>query len=161
MGVSGGWLSDTRSFVTPYDLFHGGIPGGDDCPPAGVPGGCGHLTVGSTRVWETVHGGNASLGSGDWYVTNNPTTQNMTKQTLGTRSFINSVKYSPKYQSVAMVGTNDANAWIGFNLVPGPRHRPAGLLTGIAFCGNQGIVPLRPCAQALLSIPRWRLPTCL
>ena len=37
-----------RSFIMPYDLFHGGIPGGDDCPPAGVPGGCGHLVVGTT-----------------------------------------------------------------------------------------------------------------
>ena len=41
--VTGGWSGDTRSFVMPYDLFHGGVPGGDDCPPAGVPGGCGHL----------------------------------------------------------------------------------------------------------------------
>ena len=60
-----------------------------------------------TRVWETIHGGNASFSSADWYVTNNPTTQNMTKQSLGNRSFINQVKYSPKYQSVAIVGTND------------------------------------------------------
>ena len=59
------------------------------------------------------------MNSADWYVTNNPTTQNMTKQTLGNRSFINQVKYSPKYQSVAMVGTNDANVWIGFNLGTG------------------------------------------
>ena len=139
-GVSGGWLSDTRSFVTPYDLFHGGIPGGDDCPPAGVPGGCGHLVVGSTRVWETVHGGNASLGSGDWYVTNNPTTQNMTKQTLGTRSFINQVKYSPKYQTVAMVGTNDANLWIGFNLGTGTQAQAV----WVDVTGSNTVVPLRP-----------------
>src|SRR5437667_659692 len=139
-GVSGGWLSDTRSFVTPYDLFHGGIPGGDDCPPAGVPGGCGHLNVGTTRVWETIHGGNASLGSADWYVTNNPTTQNMTKQTLGGRSFINSVKYSPKYQSVAMVGTNDANAWIGFNLGTGTQAQA----NWVDVTGNNTVLPLRP-----------------
>jgi len=140
VGVSGGWLSDIRSFVTPYDLFHGGVPGGDDCPPAGVPGGCGHLVVGSTRVWETVHGGNASLGSGDWYVTNNPTTQNMTKQTLGNRSFINQVKYSPKYQSVAMVGTNDANVWIGFNLGTGTQAQA----NWVDVTGNNTILPSRP-----------------
>ena len=140
VGVSGGWLSDTRSFVTPYDLFHGGIPGGDDCPPAGVPGGCGHLVVGTTRVWETIHGGNASLGSGDWYVTNNPITQNMTKQTLGTRSFINQVKYSPKYQSVAMVGTNDANVWIGFNLGTGTQSQA----NWIDVTGNNTVLPNRP-----------------
>src|SRR6266481_5060933 len=139
-GVSGGWLSDTRSFTMPYDLFHGGIPGGDDCPPAGVPGGCGHLVVGSTRVWETIHGGNASLGNGDWYVTNNPTTQNMTKQTLGNRSFINQVKYSPKFQSVAMVGTNDANVWIGFNLGTGTQAQA----NWVSITGNNTVLPNRP-----------------
>src|SRR5881275_1892810 len=117
--VAGSWFGDTRSFVMPYDLFHGGVPGGDDCPPAGVPGGCGHLIAATTRVFETIHGGNASMGSADWYITNTPTTQNMTKQTLGNRSFINQVKYSPKYASVAMVGTNDSNVWIGFNLGTG------------------------------------------
>src|SRR5213596_2262917 len=138
--VRGGWSGDTQSFVTPYDLFHGGIPGGDDCPPAGVPGGCGHLNVGTTRVWETIHGGNASLGSADWYVTNNPTTQNMTKQTLGNRSFINQVKYSPKYQSVAMVGTNDANVWIGFNLGTGV----ASQANWVNVTGSNAVVPNRP-----------------
>jgi hypothetical protein len=142
VGVSGGWLSDTRSFVTPYDLFHGapGIPGGDDCPPAGVPGGCGNLVVGSTRVWETIHGGNASLTSADWYVTNNPTTQNMTKQTLGNRSYINQVKYSPKYSSVAIAGTNDANVWIGFNLGTGTQAQA----NWVDVTENNTILPLRP-----------------
>src|SRR5204863_315379 len=108
VGVSGGWLSDTRSFVTPYDLFHGGILGGDDCPLPGVPGGCGHLAVGSTRVWETVHGGNASLGSGDWYVTNNPTTQNMTKQTLGNLPDIpvDSIIVNPNNAQQVFAGTD-------------------------------------------------------
>ena len=138
--VAGSWFGDTRSFVMPYDLFHGGIPGGDDCPAAGVPGGCGHLIAGTTRVWETISGGNASLSSADWYVTNNPTTQNMTKQTLGNRSFINQVKYSPKYHSVAMVGTNDANVWIGFNLGTGTQSQA----TWIDVTGNNSVVPLRP-----------------
>jgi hypothetical protein len=138
--VSGSWFGDTRSFILPYDLFHGGIAGGDDCPPAGVPGGCGHLVAGTTRVWETIHGGNASFSSSDWYVTNNPTTQNMTKQTLGNRSFINGVKYSPKYQTVAMVGTNDANVWIGFNLGTGTQAQA----NWVNVTGNNTVVPLRP-----------------
>ena len=144
--VSGGWSSDTQSFVLPYDLFHGGIPGGDDCPAAGVPGGCGHLIAGTTRVWETINGGNATFGSGDWYITNNPSTQNMTKQSLGNRSYINQLKYSPKYQSVAIVGTNDANVWIGFNLGTGTASQANWVcLTGdCTSTGNQGIVPLRP-----------------
>jgi hypothetical protein len=92
------------------------IPGGDDCPPASsspTPG-CGHLIAGTTRVWETVAGGNATFSSSDWYVTNRPLCQNM--------GLINQVKYSPKYQSVAIVGTNDGKVWIGFNLGTG---RPA------------------------------------
>jgi hypothetical protein len=138
--VSGSWFSDTRSFILPYDLFHGGIPGGDDCPAAGVPGGCGHLVAGTTRVWETINGGNASFSSADWYVTNNPTTQDMTKQTLGNRSFINQVKYSPKFQSVAIVGTNDANAWIGFNLGTGTQAQA----NWVNVTDNNTVLPNRP-----------------
>jgi hypothetical protein len=97
-------------------------------------------------VWETIHGGNASFGTADWYVTNNPATQNMTKQSLGNRSYINQLKYSPKYQSVAIVGTNDANVWIGFNLGTGTASQANWVcLTGDCTpAGNQGIVPLRP-----------------
>jgi hypothetical protein len=138
--VSGDWSTDTQSFILPYDLFHGGIPGGDDCDPAGVPGGCGHLVAGTTRVWETIHGGNASFSTSDWYVTNNPATQNMTKQTLGNRSFINQVKYSPKYQTVAIVGTNDGNAWIGFNLGTGT----ASQANWVDVTGNNAVLPNRP-----------------
>ena len=71
-------------------MFHGGIPGGDDCPAAGATSGCGHLIAGPTRVWETISGAAATVPTSAWYVTNNPTTQNMTKQTLGNRSFIES-----------------------------------------------------------------------
>src|SRR5262249_16612562 len=109
----GAWTGDTQSFILPFDLFHGGIAGGDDCDAAGVATGCGHLIAGTTRVWETINGAG---GANTWVVTNNPTTQNLTKQSLGNRSFINQVKYSPKYQGVAIVGTNDGNVWIGSNL---------------------------------------------
>src|SRR5215211_7790953 len=139
-GGGGGWSGDTRSFVLPYDLFHGGIPGGDDCPVAGVPGGCGHLIAGTTRVWETILGGSSSFAGSNWYITNNPTTQNMTKQTLGNRSYINQVKYSPKYHSVAMAGTNDANVWIGFNLGTGTQSQA----NWVDVTGNNTTVPLRP-----------------
>jgi hypothetical protein len=86
------------------------------------------------------------MNSASWYITNTPTTQNMTKQTLGNRSYINQVKYSPKYSSVAMLGTNDANVWIGFNLGTGTVSQANWVcLTGdCTSAGNQGIVPLRP-----------------
>src|SRR4029079_10034863 len=71
----GGWANDTQSFILPYDLFHGGIPGGDDCPPAAAAGGCGHLIAGTTRVWETITANSANSGGAvTWIVTNNPST---------------------------------------------------------------------------------------
>ena len=124
--VRGSWTGDTQSFILPFDLFHGGIPGGDDCAPAGVPGGCGHLIAGTTRVWETIAGGNATMYAASWYVTNNPTTQNMTKQTLGNRSFINQIKYSPKYQSVAMSAPTTATSGSDSTSAPARRRRRTG-----------------------------------
>jgi hypothetical protein len=141
-----GWTGDTQSFILPWDIFHGGIPGGDDCPAAGVPGGCGHLLAGTTRVWETIRGTDASGVNSTWYLTNNPTTQNMTKQSLGNRSFINQLKYSPKFQSVAMVGTNDGNAWIGFNLGTGT----ASQANWVNVTGNNTILPNRPVLNVAL-----------
>jgi hypothetical protein len=136
----GSWTGDTQSFILPINMFHGGIPGGDDCDPAGPLTGCGHLIAGTTRVWETIRGAEASVPTSAWYVTNNPTTQNMTKQSLGNRSVINQVKYSPKYQSVAIVGTNDANVWIGFNLGTGTQAQA----NWVDVTGSNIVLPLRP-----------------
>ncbi|HEV7242671.1 MAG TPA: hypothetical protein VGQ36_25810 [Thermoanaerobaculia bacterium] len=137
----GGWSGDTQSFILPFDLFHGGIAGGTDCPAAASNGGCGRLVAGTTRVWETITG-NASGTNGTvtWYVTNNPTSQNMTKQTLGNRSFINQVKYSPKTHTVAIVGTNDGNVQIGFNLGTGT----AAQATWVNVTGSNAVLPNRP-----------------
>lgn len=137
----GGWGSDTQSFVLPFDLFHGGIAGGTDCPAAGASGGCGHLVAGTTRVWETITGNAANAnGTVTWYVTNNPSTQNLTKQTLGNRSFINQVKYAPKTSAVAIVGTNDGNVQIGFNLGTGT----ASQATWVNVTGSNAVLPNRP-----------------
>jgi hypothetical protein len=133
----GAWTGDTQSFILPFDLFHGGISGGDDCGPAGLTTGCGRLIAGTTRVWETIAG---ATGTNTWVVTNNPATQNMTKQSLGNRSFINQVKYSPKWQSAAIVGTNDANVWIGRNLGTGTANQA--LWTNVT--GGNTVLPNRP-----------------
>jgi hypothetical protein len=142
------WSGDTQSFILPINLFHGGIPGGDDCPAAGASGGCGHLIVGTTRVWETITGNTSNNGTRavTWYVTNNPSTQNMTKQTLVDRSFITQLKYSPKYQSVAIVGTNDGNAWIGFNLGTGLANQA----TWVNVTGSNTVLPNRPVLNVAL-----------
>ncbi len=136
----GSWTSDTQSFVLPVHLFHGGIPGGDDCAPAGVTSGCGHMLAGTTRVYETILGAGSTFSSGQWYVTNNPITANLSKGTLGNRSYINQVKYSPKYQSVAIAGTNDGNVQIGFNLGTGTQAQA----TWVNVTGGNAVLPNRP-----------------
>ena len=136
----GGWSGDTQSFVLPVNLFHGGIAGGDDCAAAGTTSGCGHLLAGTTRVWETVLGDSSSFASSQWYVTNNPITGNLTKGTLGNRSYINEVKYSPKYQSVAIVGTNDGNVQLGFNMGTGTQAQA----TWVDVTGGNAVLPNRP-----------------
>lgn len=136
--VKGSWGSDTQSFILPFDLFHGGIPAGDDCAAAGMPGGCGHLIAGTTRVWETITANRS--GAPTWYISNNPSTQDMTKQALADRSHINQVKYSPKFQSVAIAGTNDGNVWIGFNLGTGM----AGQANWVDVTGSNSVLANRP-----------------
>ena len=136
----GSWTGDTQSFVLPVHIFRGGIPGGDDCPVAGSTSGCGHLLAGTTRVWETVSGTASSFSSSQWYVTNNPITVNLSKGTLGNRSYINQVKYSPKYQSVAIAGTNDGNVQIGFNLGTGVQAQA----TWVNVTGGNAVLPNRP-----------------
>ena len=137
----GGWGSDTQSFVLPFDIFRGGISGGTDCPAAGASGGCGRLVAGTTRVWETITGNAANAGGTvTWYVTNNPSTQNLTKQSLGNRSFINQVKYAPKTHTVAIVGTNDGNVQLGFNLGTGV----ASQASWVNVTGSNAVLPNRP-----------------
>jgi hypothetical protein len=136
----GSWTGDTQSFVLPINLFRGGIPGGDDCAAAGLTSGCGHMIAGTTRVWETILGAGATVPTSSWYVTNNPSTANLTKASLGNRSYINQVKYSPKYQSVAIVGTNDGNVQIGFNLGTGT----ASQASWVNVTGGNSVLPNRP-----------------
>jgi len=136
----GSWTGDTQSFVLPVHLFHGGIPGGDDCATAGLTSGCGHLLAGTTRVWETILGAGSTFSSSQWYVTNNPITANLSKGTLGNRSYINQVKYSPKYQSVAIAGTNDGNVQIGFNLGSGVQAQA----NWVNVTGGNAVLPNRP-----------------
>ena len=141
----GSWTGDQQSFVLPVNLFHGGIPGGDDCSPSGASTGCGHMIAGTTRVWETISGTLASVPSSAWYTTTPATCTGgtnacLTKGTLGNRSYINQVKYSPKYMSVAIAGTNDGNVQIGFNLGTGV----AAQATWVDVTGANAVLPNRP-----------------
>ncbi len=141
----GPWTGDQQSFVLPINMFHGGIPGGDDCQPGTATTGCGHLIAGTTRVWETILGAAASVPTSSWYATTPATCTGgtnpcLTKGTLGNRSFINQVKYSPKYQSVAIVGTNDGNVQIGFNLGTGVANQAI----WVNVTGSNTVLPNRP-----------------
>ncbi len=147
----GSWTGDTQAFILPIHLFRGGIAGGDDCGPAGATTGCGHLVAGTTRVWETISGTNASVPASAWYNTNpttcTGTTPCLTKGTLGTRSYITQVKYSPKYQSVAIVGTSDGNVQIGFNLGTGIANQG----NWVNVTGSNAVLPNRPVIGVALS----------
>jgi hypothetical protein len=116
---------DIQSFVLPYEIYKG-IPGDpvNDCPPSG----CGHLIVGTQRVWETI-----TSGAG-WY----PISLNLVKGTLGNRSFINQLAFEPKDQSRAIVGTNDGNVQIGHGLGTGS----VALWTDVT--GGNTVLPNRP-----------------
>jgi hypothetical protein len=131
---TGGWTGDIQSFILPYEIFKGdpNTPG-NDCGPAGATTGCGHLVVGTVRVWETITGAAASP---TWYV-NSPA--NLTKQTLGNRSFINQLAFEQALQSTVIVGTNDGNVQIGYGLGTGSNQS-----TWVNVTGNNAVLPNRP-----------------
>jgi hypothetical protein len=116
---------DTQSFVLPYEIYKG-TPGNPvtDCPPSN----CGHLIVGTTRVWETLTAGNA------WA----PVSMSLVKGTLGNRSFINQLAFEPLDQSRAMVGTNDGNVQYGHGLATGA------IATWVDLTGSNAVLPNRP-----------------
>jgi len=128
---SGGWLSDTRSFILPYEIYK------NVCDPAGPNTGCGHLIAGSTRVWETITGAAADVPTGPtWYV-NSP---DLVKGSLGNRSFINQLAFEPADQTTVIVGTNDGNVQIGFGMGTGV----AGSATWVNVTGSNAVLPNRP-----------------
>jgi hypothetical protein len=116
---------DTQSFVLPYEIYKG-TPSNPvtDCPPSG----CGHLIVGTTRVWETLTSGNS------WA----PVSMSLVKGTLNDRSFINQLAFEPLDQSRAMVGTNDGNVQYGHGLGVGA------LALWVDLTGGNTVLPNRP-----------------
>ncbi|NUM43927.1 MAG: hypothetical protein HUU38_04410 [Anaerolineales bacterium] len=121
--ATGAWSGDTRSFVFPYEMDK------FDCPGAI----CDHMIAGSYRVWETVLG---AVPASSWYI-NSP---NLTKGTLGNRSFINQLSYAPSTNTTAIVGTNDGNVQIGYALGQGV----ANTAIWVNVTGNNTVLPNRP-----------------
>lgn len=131
---TGGWLNDQQSFVLPFEIFKGdpNTPA-NECGPAGATSGCGHLVAGTVRVWETITG---AAPTPTWYV-NSPA--NLTKSSLGNRSFINQLAFEQALQSTVIVGTNDGNVQIGFGLGTGSNQS-----TWVNVTGNNTVLPNRP-----------------
>jgi uncharacterized repeat protein (TIGR01451 family) len=130
----GAWTGDQQSFVLPFELFHGDVSNpANDCGAAGATTGCGHLIAGTVRVWETLTG---ATGTNTWYV-NSPA--NLTKASLGNRSYINQLAFEPSSQNTVMVGTNDGNVQIGFNMGGGSFTS-----TWVNVTGANAVLPNRP-----------------
>jgi hypothetical protein len=120
--VTGGWLADTRSFVTPSELYK------YDCPNTG----CTHHIVGSNRVWESITGCPA------FYCTLIAVSPNLVKGTLGNRSYINQLSYAVSLSTTVIVGTNDGNVQYGFGLGQGAMG------TWVDVTGGNTTLPNRP-----------------
>jgi hypothetical protein len=138
---TGTMLADTQSFILPYEIFKGtpGNPGGlttTDCAPQS----CNHLIGGTVRVWENVTAtglnGTGGTATSLWYI-NSP---NLTKGTLGNRSFINQLAYSPATWTLGIVGTNDGNVQVGRGLGAGT----ANSATWTNVTGGNSVLPNRP-----------------
>jgi HYR domain len=138
-GVFGGDLrnatmrSDTQSFVEPFDLFRGkpGALGNAECGAR-----CNHIIVGSNRLWENI--------AADTGTTWTARTVNLTKNTLGNRSFINNLHYSPANQTLAIVATNDGNVQAVYGL-----GGASGVLgTAVNLTGGNAVLPNRPILDA-------------
>ncbi|MCB1555032.1 MAG: exo-alpha-sialidase [Xanthomonadales bacterium] len=113
-GTVGGltWGGDTLSFVMPVEIYRYGVL---DAPGSGctTSQGCTKMLAGTNRVWETLQG---AVPRTSWYPT---TSANLTKGTLGNRSFVNQLAYAMNDSSIAIAGTNDGNVQYGFNLGSG------------------------------------------
>ena len=131
----GAWTGDQQSFILPFEIFHGDTTNpANDCGAPGAQTGCGHLIAGTIRVWETLTG--ATTGTNTWYVNSPP---NLTKGTLGNRSFINQLAFEPKDQNTVIVGTNDGAVQIGRGLGTGSNQS-----TWVDVTGGNTVLPNRP-----------------
>jgi hypothetical protein len=131
----GAWTGDQQSFILPFEIFHGDTSNpANDCGAPGAQTGCGHLIAGTVRVWETLTG--ATTGTNTWYVNSPP---NLTKGTLGNRSFINQLAFEPKDQNTVIVGTNDGAVQIGRGLGTGSNQS-----TWVDVTGGNTVLPNRP-----------------
>ena len=117
------WESDTRAFLFPFEIDKHNCPGAT----------CDRLLAGSNRVYETITGG---LSASQWYVNSG----DLTKGVLDGRSYITQLSYAITDPTVAVVGTNDGNVQIGFEMGQGS----ASSALWVDVTNNNQVLPNRP-----------------
>lgn len=130
--ATGAWTSDRLSFVFPYEIQKNGCPGT----------GCTHMIAGSYRVFESINGAIGATAAARWYVNSG----DLTKNTLVDRSFINQLNYAWSDNTKAIVGTNDGNVQMGFNLGVGT----ANTAVWVNVTGSNAVLPNRPILDVAL-----------
>jgi hypothetical protein len=114
------WAGDRLSFIMPYEIDKYNCPGTI----------CDHLIVGSHRVWETINAGTS-------FYANSP---DLTKGTLGVRSFIQQLSYAVSDGTIAIAGTLDGNVQYGFDMGQGV----ANTATWVNVTDGNAVLPNRP-----------------
>ena len=134
------WGNDTLSFVMPVELYRYGEldVAGSGCSTAL---GCSYMLGGTNRVWETLLG---AVPAASWYA-NSP---NLTKGTLGNRSFINQLAHAYKSPTVVIAGTNDGNVQVGHGMNGGA----ANLATWTNVTGGNLVLPNRPVMDVAIDV---------
>lgn len=134
------WGGDTLSFVMPVELYRYGAL---DVPGSGCTSavGCTYMLGGTNRVWETLAGG---IPRSSWY----PNSPNLTKGTLGARSFINQLAYGIATPTVAIAGTNDGNVWFGHGMNGGV----ADSATWVDVTAGNAVLPNRPVMDVVVDV---------
>ena len=142
----GSWGGDTLSFVMPVELYRYGEL---DAPGSGCSTvlGCSYMLGGTNRVWETLTG---AVPAASWYA-NSP---NLTKGTLGNRSFINQLAHAYHSPTVVIVGTNDGNVQVGHGMNQGV----ANSATWSNVTAGNSVLPNRPVMDVAIDVGDAMLP---
>jgi hypothetical protein len=124
----------------PFELYRYGdtAVAGSGCTPSP---GCPYMIGGTTRVWETLLGG---IPRESWYA-NSP---DLTKGTLGNRSFNNQLAHATKTPRVVIVGTNDGNVQIGHGMNQGV----ANSATWVNLTDGNAVLPNRPVMDVAVDV---------
>ncbi len=140
ISANNGWGGDTLSFVMPIEIYRYGAldAAGSGCSSSI---GCSYMLGGTNRVWETLFGG---IPTSSWY----PNSPNLTKNTLGNRSFINQLAHATKTPSVVIAGTNDGNVQLGYGMNQGVQDSA----NWVDLTAANAVLPNRPIMDVTVDV---------